>query len=172
MKSSEPMWRAFGRWAIVMSGAHSLIRPTTTSRLWRQIFWMAIDGAGATAIPAYALYTDPPLGRAGMTELEVRRTGRGALVGKIAMEDVSRAFEKGETDGFMKVLVDADSKNFWMLRSWAQAATKPSIACSTPCMPKCPTPSCNAPCISMQRSPSSFRRSSVISRHSQNSTLG
>src|SRR6185437_13734091 len=61
-------------------------------------------------IPAYALYTDPPLGRAGMTESEVRRSGRKALVGKIAMEDVSRAFEKGETDGFMKVLVDADSK--------------------------------------------------------------
>jgi pyruvate/2-oxoglutarate dehydrogenase complex dihydrolipoamide dehydrogenase (E3) component len=61
-------------------------------------------------IPAYALYTDPPLGRAGMTEAEVRRSGRRALVGKIAMEDVSRAFEKGETDGFMKVLVDADSK--------------------------------------------------------------
>jgi pyruvate/2-oxoglutarate dehydrogenase complex dihydrolipoamide dehydrogenase (E3) component len=62
-------------------------------------------------IPAYALYTDPPLGRAGMTEAEVRRSGRRVLVGKIAMEDVSRAFEKGETDGFMKVLVDADSKD-------------------------------------------------------------
>jgi pyruvate/2-oxoglutarate dehydrogenase complex dihydrolipoamide dehydrogenase (E3) component len=61
-------------------------------------------------IIAYALYTDPPLGRAGMTEAEVRRSGRRALVGKLAMEDVSRAFEKGETDGFMKVLVDADSK--------------------------------------------------------------
>jgi pyruvate/2-oxoglutarate dehydrogenase complex dihydrolipoamide dehydrogenase (E3) component len=61
-------------------------------------------------ITAYALYTDPPLGRAGMTETEVRRSGRRALMGKIAMEDVSRAFEKGETDGFMKILVDADSK--------------------------------------------------------------
>ena len=61
-------------------------------------------------IPAYALYTDPPLGRAGMTEAEVRRTGRRALVGRVAMEDVSRAFEKGETTGFMKVLVDAESK--------------------------------------------------------------
>ena len=58
-------------------------------------------------IPAYALYTDPPLGRCGMTETEVRRSGRRALVGKIAMEDVSRAFEKGETEGFMKILVDA-----------------------------------------------------------------
>lgn len=61
-------------------------------------------------IPAYALYTDPPLGRAGMTETEVRKSGRRALVGKIAMEDVSRAFQKGETEGFMKVLVDAETK--------------------------------------------------------------
>jgi pyruvate/2-oxoglutarate dehydrogenase complex dihydrolipoamide dehydrogenase (E3) component len=63
-------------------------------------------------ITAYALYTDPPLGRAGMTEAEVRRSGRRALVARIAMEDVSRAYEKGETEGFMKVLVDADSKQF------------------------------------------------------------
>jgi len=61
-------------------------------------------------IPAYALYTDPPLGRAGMTEAEIRRSGRRALVARIAMEDVSRAFEKGETEGFMKILVDADTK--------------------------------------------------------------
>jgi pyruvate/2-oxoglutarate dehydrogenase complex dihydrolipoamide dehydrogenase (E3) component len=61
-------------------------------------------------IPAYALYTDPPLGRAGMTEAEVRKSGRRALIGKIAMEDVSRAFEKGETEGFMKILVDADTR--------------------------------------------------------------
>ena len=61
-------------------------------------------------IPAYALYTDPPLGRAGMTAADVRTSGRRALIGKIAMEDVSRAFEKGETEGFMKILVDADTK--------------------------------------------------------------
>ena len=61
-------------------------------------------------ITAYALYTDPPLGRAGMTEADVRRNGRRALIGKLAMEDVSRAFEKGETEGFMKILVDADTK--------------------------------------------------------------
>jgi pyruvate/2-oxoglutarate dehydrogenase complex dihydrolipoamide dehydrogenase (E3) component len=63
-------------------------------------------------ITAYALYTDPPLGRAGMTEAEVRHSGRRALVARIAMEDVSRAYEKGETEGFMKVLVDAESKQF------------------------------------------------------------
>ena len=61
-------------------------------------------------IAAYALYTDPPLGRAGMTAAEVRKSGRPALVATIAMEDVSRAYEKGETKGFMKVLVDAETK--------------------------------------------------------------
>jgi pyruvate/2-oxoglutarate dehydrogenase complex dihydrolipoamide dehydrogenase (E3) component len=61
-------------------------------------------------ITAYALYTDPPLGRAGMTEAEVRRTGKPALIATMAMEDVSRAYEKGETKGFMKILVDRDSK--------------------------------------------------------------
>jgi len=61
-------------------------------------------------IPAYALYTDPPLGRAGMSEADARKSGRTVIMSKIAMEDVSRAFEKGETDGFMKILVDADTK--------------------------------------------------------------
>ena len=61
-------------------------------------------------IAAYALYIDPPLGRVGMTEADVRKIGRPALIGKLAMEDVSRAFEKGETEGFMKILVDADTK--------------------------------------------------------------
>jgi len=61
-------------------------------------------------ITAYALYTDPPLGRVGMTEAEVRRTGKPALISTMAMENVSRAYEKGETKGFMKVLVDRDSK--------------------------------------------------------------
>jgi pyruvate/2-oxoglutarate dehydrogenase complex dihydrolipoamide dehydrogenase (E3) component len=60
-------------------------------------------------IPAYCLYIDPPLGRAGMTETEVRRSGRKALIGKRAMTRVGRAVEKGESLGFMKVLVDAES---------------------------------------------------------------
>jgi pyruvate/2-oxoglutarate dehydrogenase complex dihydrolipoamide dehydrogenase (E3) component len=63
-------------------------------------------------ITAYALYTDPPLGRAGMTEAEVRKTGKPALISTMAMEDVSRAYEKGETKGFMKILVDRESKQF------------------------------------------------------------
>jgi pyruvate/2-oxoglutarate dehydrogenase complex dihydrolipoamide dehydrogenase (E3) component len=60
-------------------------------------------------IEAYALYIDPPLGRAGMTEAAVRESGRRALVGMRPMTRVSRAVEKGETQGFMKILVDAES---------------------------------------------------------------
>ena len=61
-------------------------------------------------IPAYALYIDPPLGRAGMTEAEVRKTGRPALMATRPMTRVGRAVEKGETQGFMKILVDAESQ--------------------------------------------------------------
>ncbi len=61
-------------------------------------------------IPIYALFTDPPLGRVGMNEAEARRTGGDILIGRLAMTQVSRAREKGETQGFMKVLVDAGSK--------------------------------------------------------------
>ena len=61
-------------------------------------------------ITAYALYTDPPLGRVGMTEAEVRKAGKPALISTMAMEDVSRAYERGEIKGFMKILVDRDSK--------------------------------------------------------------
>ena len=60
-------------------------------------------------IPTYALYIDPPLGRAGQTVTEVRRSGRKALVGFRPMTRVGRAVEKGETHGFMKVVVDAES---------------------------------------------------------------
>ena len=63
-------------------------------------------------ITAYALYTDPPLGRVGMTEADVRRSGKPALMATLAMANVSRAFEKGETLGFMKILVDKESKKF------------------------------------------------------------
>ena len=61
-------------------------------------------------ITAYALYVDPPLGRAGMTEAEVRKSGRKALLAKRPMDRVGRAVEKGETQGFMKILVDAATK--------------------------------------------------------------
>jgi pyruvate/2-oxoglutarate dehydrogenase complex dihydrolipoamide dehydrogenase (E3) component len=61
-------------------------------------------------IQTYALFIDPPLGRAGMTEAEARRSGKNVLVGRMPMQRVGRAREAGETQGFMKVLVDADSK--------------------------------------------------------------
>jgi pyruvate/2-oxoglutarate dehydrogenase complex dihydrolipoamide dehydrogenase (E3) component len=61
-------------------------------------------------IHAYALYTDPPLGRCGMTDGEIRKSGRRALIAKYPMVQVSRAFEKGETQGFMKICVDAETK--------------------------------------------------------------
>ncbi|HEX9832582.1 MAG TPA: FAD-containing oxidoreductase, partial [Mycobacterium sp.] len=61
-------------------------------------------------VTTYALYIDPPLGRAGMTEAQVRRSGRKALVGKRPMTRVGRAVEKGETQGFMKVFVDAETE--------------------------------------------------------------
>lgn len=60
-------------------------------------------------LPCYALYTDPPLGRVGMTEAQARASGRSVLVGRKPMSHVGRALEKGETDGYMQVLVDADS---------------------------------------------------------------
>ena len=59
---------------------------------------------------AYALFTDPPLGRVGMSEAEVRARGKPALVGVMPMTRVGRAKERGETQGFMKVLVDAESE--------------------------------------------------------------
>jgi pyruvate/2-oxoglutarate dehydrogenase complex dihydrolipoamide dehydrogenase (E3) component len=61
-------------------------------------------------IPGYALYIDPPLGRAGMTEREARASGRPLLIGNRPMSRVARAIEKGETQGFMKIVVDAETR--------------------------------------------------------------
>jgi len=65
----------------------------------------------ADRISSYALYIDPPLGRAGMTERQVRERNRPALVAKRPMTRVGRAVEKGEARGFMKMLVDAGDKH-------------------------------------------------------------
>lgn len=62
-------------------------------------------------IATYGLFIDPPLGRAGMTETEVKGSGRKALIGKRPMTRVGRAVEKGETQGFMKFVVDAETKH-------------------------------------------------------------
>lgn len=61
-------------------------------------------------VPVYALYTDPPLGRVGMSEAEIRKAGIEALVGKRPMSRVARAREKGETQGLLKIHVEAASK--------------------------------------------------------------
>jgi len=61
-------------------------------------------------IEAYALFIDPPLGRAGLTEAAARKAGKRILVGKLPMKRVKRAVEKGDTQGFIKIVVDADSK--------------------------------------------------------------
>jgi len=57
----------------------------------------------------YALYIDPPLGRIGMTEAEALKSGRKVLVGRQSMARVGRAVEKGETQGLMKFVADADT---------------------------------------------------------------
>jgi len=61
-------------------------------------------------IPAYSLFTDPPLARIGMTEAEAVRSGRPMMIGQMPMSRVGRAVQKGEDLGFMKVLVDAHSR--------------------------------------------------------------
>jgi pyruvate/2-oxoglutarate dehydrogenase complex dihydrolipoamide dehydrogenase (E3) component len=61
-------------------------------------------------IMTYGLFIDPPLGRAGMTAREVKASGRRALIATRPMTRVGRAVEKGETQGFMKVVIDAESQ--------------------------------------------------------------
>ncbi len=63
-------------------------------------------------ILTYGLFIDPPLGRCGMTDAEIRKSGRAALAAKYPMSQVGRAVEKGETQGFIKISVDAETKQF------------------------------------------------------------
>ncbi len=63
-------------------------------------------------ITAYAMFTDPPLGRVGMTVAEAKSSGRNVLKAEVPMSSVSRAILEGETDGLMRILVDADSQEF------------------------------------------------------------
>jgi len=72
-----------------------------------------LDGASrrvSQRVPAYALYIDPPLGRVGMTETQARASGRPLLVGTRPMTRVSRAIEKGETQGLMKIVADRETR--------------------------------------------------------------
>jgi pyruvate/2-oxoglutarate dehydrogenase complex dihydrolipoamide dehydrogenase (E3) component len=63
-------------------------------------------------VTIYALYTDPPLGRVGMTINEARASGRNVLKAEVPMSSVSRAILEGETTGLMRILVDADTEEF------------------------------------------------------------
>ncbi len=71
----------------------------------------ADDRRVSDRIQTYALFTDPPLGRCGMTDDEIRKSGRAALAAKLPMSRVGRAVEKGETQGFVKISVDAETKH-------------------------------------------------------------
>lgn len=71
-----------------------------------------LDGSAkrvSDRIPGYALYIDPPLGRVGMTEAQARASGRPLLMGIRPMTRVGRAIEKGETQGFIKIVIDAET---------------------------------------------------------------
>jgi pyruvate/2-oxoglutarate dehydrogenase complex dihydrolipoamide dehydrogenase (E3) component len=60
-------------------------------------------------ITTYAMFTDPPLGRVGMTVREARQSGRNVLQAEVPMSSVSRAILESETTGLIRILVDADS---------------------------------------------------------------
>ncbi len=71
-----------------------------------------LDGADRKVtdrIPCYALYTDPPLGRVGLSAGQARAAGHKIKIGRRKMTQVGRAVEKDETAGFMEIVVDADN---------------------------------------------------------------
>ena len=81
-----------------------------------EIFWDHFSGDDdrllSERIPTYALFTDPPLGRVGMSEKEARKSGRNVLMATRPMTRVARARERDETNGLVKLLVDADTEEF------------------------------------------------------------
>jgi pyruvate/2-oxoglutarate dehydrogenase complex dihydrolipoamide dehydrogenase (E3) component len=102
----------FGVWALGDANGRGAFTHTS----WNDYEIVAanlFDGAArrvSDRIMTYALFTDPPLGRAGMTERAARATGRPLLTAKMPMTRVGRAREAGETRGFMKIVVDSDTK--------------------------------------------------------------
>src|SRR5215467_2785843 len=110
MTSCGPMCPASGRSATATAEALS---PTPRTMISRFVAANLLDHDSrrlSERIVAYALYVDPPLGRVGMTLAEARNSGRRVLVGERPMTRVARAIEKGETQGFMRILVDGDSE--------------------------------------------------------------
>lgn len=81
-----------------------------------EILWDFFSGEDdrtlAERIPTYAMFIDPPLGRVGLSEKEARQNGRNVLMATRAMKHISRAKEKDETAGLVKILVDADTGQF------------------------------------------------------------
>jgi pyruvate/2-oxoglutarate dehydrogenase complex dihydrolipoamide dehydrogenase (E3) component len=76
------------------------------------VFGNLVDGKNLTTVNRYipySLFTDPQLGRVGMTEKEARASGRKLKIGTFPMSSVSRAFERDETTGFMKIIIDAET---------------------------------------------------------------
>ena len=74
-----------------------------------------LAGGARTAdgrIPTYAMFTDPPLGRVGISEREARRSGKRVLMATFPMSEHTRALLDGETAGLIKLLVDADTDRF------------------------------------------------------------
>ncbi len=101
-----------GIWALGECNGHGAFTHTA----WNDYEIVAanlLDGGArrlSDRLPAYALFTDPPLGRAGMSEAEARASGRPVLIGTRPMTRVGRAVEMGETAGFIKVLADAETR--------------------------------------------------------------
>jgi len=86
---------------------------THTSYQDGQIVLANLKGGARSAdgrVSSYAMYTDPPLGRVGLSEAQARESGRATLVANFQMKDVSRAKEEGETAGLMQILVDQQSE--------------------------------------------------------------
>ena len=93
-----------------MDRAHLPILRIMIMRSWRLILLDNDPRRVSDRIMTYGLFIDPPLGRVGMTEAQARESGKKILIGKRAMSRVGRARESSQTQGFMKVLVDADSE--------------------------------------------------------------
>ena len=102
-------------------------------------------------IPIYGLFIDPPLGRLGKTEAEARNAGHDILVGRMPMKDVSRAREKGETQGFMKVLVDAGTKQLVGAAILGVGGDEAVHSLVDAMLGTCPTQSCSTAFASTRR---------------------
>ena len=91
------------------------------------------DRGVSDRIMTYAMFVDPPLGRVGMNEKQARQSGENLKMGIMSMESIARAREKGETDGIVKVIVDAETTSSGARRSSAPAAMKSSTCSPWPC---------------------------------------